>query len=213
MSLRRILIPVIIGSLIGLTLLLTPGRSKTVTISVEGQSFQVTTSARNVSDALQEAGFMLQQEDEVDPSPTTQLKDGMAISLTQAMQVSLLTDGENIQIRTTQRIPAIWLAQAGLSLNEADRILIHNQPHPPEQAVPFQQEITAQIRRAVSVTLQSGSETWVINTSAPTLGQGLWESGFSFSVSDLLIPASETPLNGALSARLVPGVVHTRILG
>jgi uncharacterized protein YabE (DUF348 family) len=204
MNLKRILIPVIIGILIGLTLLVLPD-SKAVTLLIEGQSIQVNTSASTVADVLLEAGISLQPEDEVDPPANTRLKDGQTISLTQAMQVTLHADGQNVQISTTQRIPAIWLALANLSLNEGDRLIVSGQTHPPEQAVLFQPEITARIRRAVSISLQSGSEKWVIKSSAPTLGQGLWEAGFSFTVSDLLTPSPDTPLTTDLNAHLVPG--------
>ncbi len=204
MNLKRILIPILIGTLIGLVLLISPG-SKTVTLLVEGQSIQVNTSARTVAGALDEAGFILQPFDEVAPPAKTRLKDGQTITYTQSMQVNLQADGQTTQIRTAQRIPAIWLAQAGLSLGEEDRLLIAGQAHPPEQAVPFQEEINAHIQRAVTITVQSGSQSWVIKSSAPTLGQGLWEAGFSFTVSDFLSPSPDTPLTSDISARLVPG--------
>ena len=204
MNLKRILIPAAAGILIGLVLLLSSG-SKTVTITVEGQSFQVTSSGRTVADALLDAGFSLQPEDQVDPPAKTRLKEGQQIELRQAMLVSLEADGQQVQFRTTQRIPAIWLAQANLSLEEGDRLLIAGQPHPPEQAVPFQPEVQASLRRAVTISLQSGSQSWVIHSSAATLAQGLWEAGVSLSVSDLVIPAPETPLTTDISARLVPG--------
>jgi uncharacterized protein YabE (DUF348 family) len=204
MTFKRILILAVLGALIGLALLLFPG-SKEVTITVEGQSIQVTTDARTVGEALLEAGFQLQPEDEVEPPVKSRLKNGQKITLTQAMLVTLQADGKTTHLKTTQRIPSIWLAQTDIPLKEGDRLLIEGQPHLPEQAVPFQKEISASIRRAVTISLLSGSDSWTILSSAPTLGQGLWEAGFIFSVSDLLIPSPDTPLNEDISARLVPG--------
>jgi uncharacterized protein YabE (DUF348 family) len=204
MNPKRILIPVAIGVLIGLVLLLQPG-TRQVTIIVEGQPIVKETTARTVGEAIQQAGLSLFPEDEVDPPATTRLKDGQTVRLTQSMLVTLQADGQAIQIRTAQRIPAIWLAQAGLDLNEGDRLTISGQAHPPEQAVPFQPELAARVHRAVTISLQSGSNSWTIQSSAPTLGQGLWEAGFTFTVSDLLIPAPDTPLTEDLTVRMVPG--------
>jgi len=204
MNLKRVLIPVVIGVAIGLILLLQPG-ARQVTILVEGQPIETTTTARTVGEALEQAGIGLLPEDEVDPPADTRLKNGQTIQLTQSMLVTIHADGQTTRVRTAQRIPAIWLAQAELSLNEGDRLTLSGQTHPPEQAVPYQPEITAEIRRAVTISLSSGTNSWEIRSSAPTLGQGLWEAGFSFTVSDLLVPSPDTPLTADLSVRMVPG--------
>ena len=204
MNLKRILIPAAIGVLIGLILLLQTG-TRQVTIIVEGQPIERETTARTVGEALQQAGFTVLPEDEIDPPAKTRLKDGLMIHLTQSMLVTMQADGQTVQIRTAQRIPAIWLAQAGLDLNEGDRLTISGQAHPPEQAVLFQPEITARVHRAVTISLQSGANSWTIQSSAPSLGQALWEAGFTFTVSDLLVPSADTPLIEDLSVRMVPG--------
>lgn len=204
MNLKRVLIPVVIGVAIGLILLLQPG-ARQVTILVEGQPIETTTTARTVGEALEQAGIGLLPEDEVDPPADTRLKNGQTIQLTQSMLVTIHADGQTTRVRTAQRIPAIWLAQAELSLNEGDRLTLSGQTHSPEQAVPYQPEITAEIRRAVTISLSSGTNSWEIRSSAPTLGQGLWEAGFSFTVSDLLVPSPDTPLTADLSVRMVPG--------
>jgi len=204
MTLKRILIPVSIGVLIGLILLLRPG-TRPVTIIVEGQTIERETTARTVGEALQQAGFSLLPEDEIDPPANTRLKNGQTIRLTQSMLVTLQADGQAIQLRTAQRIPSIWLAQAGLSLNEGDRLSLSGQTHPPEQAVLYQPEISAKLHRAVTISLQSGANSWTIQSSAATLGQALWEAGFTFTVSDLLLPSPDTPLTEDLSVRMIPG--------
>jgi uncharacterized protein YabE (DUF348 family) len=205
---RKILIPVAAGILIALVLLAVFGvfpTQKNVTILVEEQPIELTTTARTVGEALESLGFPPKPEDEITPAVDTRLRDGDTISYTPAFQVSLTADGQEYLITTTQRVPAIWLAQAGLTLAPEDQLVIYGQNHSPDQPVTFQPHISAEVRRAVTITLQRGANQWTILSAAATLGQALWEAGFNISISDLLTPAPETPLAGPVTARLVPG--------
>jgi uncharacterized protein YabE (DUF348 family) len=205
MKARKYLLPGLIGlSILVVVILLLP-RQKAVTILLEGQPIEITTSARTVADALAEAGFPLQEYDEVSPSGNTRLKDGDSISINPASNITIWADGSAHSIRTAQRIPSIWLAQAGLELGPADQLRVNGEPAPPELPLPFTPEITVELQRAVLVTLQSGGQTWVFQSAAANLGKALWDEGFRLSASDVLTPSPSTPLTGDLTASLVPG--------
>lgn len=206
MSVKRILLLVGVGiAAAAVLLLLTLPGTKTVTILVEEQPITLTTSAGTVAEVLTEAGFPLQPADEVDPGANRRIADGGTISLTQSMEIYLWADGELHTIHTTQRIPMVWLTQAGVALEEGDQLWVKGVPAEPEFGVPFQRRVTAELRRAHAINLESAGQSWTILSAAPTLGQALWQAGIRLNASDVLTPGPETPLTGDLDARLVQG--------
>jgi len=205
MSVKRILLLVGIGLAAAAVLLLTLPGTKTVTILVEEQPIAVTTTAGTAGEILAKAGFQLQPGDEVEPGANRRVGDGDTISLTQAVEVSLWADGELHTVHTTQRIPMVWLAQAEVVLEEGDQLWVNGAPAEPEFGVPFQRQITAELRRAHAITLQNAGQSAKILSAAPTLGQALWQAGIRLNASDVLTPGPETPLTGDLTAQLVQG--------
>ncbi|MBN2045772.1 MAG: DUF348 domain-containing protein [Anaerolineales bacterium] len=193
-----------IGLAIAILLLILPGQ-QTVTILVEGQPVEVTTSARRVADVLADAGFPLNQGDEVSPGPNSIVRNGETISLTQASLVSIHVNGETETFTSTERSPGLWFEQAGVILSEEDRILVNGQQVDPAGKVPYSARISVEVRRAVKISLTRAGETWQISSSAPTLGRALWDAGFLLTPSDLLTPSPETPLEQEINAVWVPG--------
>jgi uncharacterized protein YabE (DUF348 family) len=201
---KRLPILLGIGLVIALLLLVLP-RQRTVTIRVEGQPVEVTTSARQAADILEEAGFPLNPGDEVDPAPNTRIRNGGTITLTQASLISIHDGGEVQTLSATSRSPALWLEQAGIALEAEDRLLVNGQEIDPAGRVPFSRRITLEVRRAVEIKLTRGGETWTIKSAAPTLGRALWDAGFTLSPSDVLTPGAESPLTGDIAAAWIPG--------
>ncbi|HKJ28179.1 MAG TPA: ubiquitin-like domain-containing protein, partial [Anaerolineales bacterium] len=205
---RKILFPAAAGIVIALIILavtLTGPPTKTVTVVFEGQPIEVSTSAREVSGALEELGFSPKPEDEIEPAANTRLEDGQTITYTPAIQVNLNADGESFTLITPERTPSAWLAETGIDLAAEDRLTINGQRALPEQPIGYLPVVDAEVRRAVTIDLHSNAGQWRIRSAAPTLGQALWEAGFNFTVSDVLTPAPETPLNESLTAQLQSG--------
>ncbi|MFN2146673.1 MAG: ubiquitin-like domain-containing protein [Anaerolineales bacterium] len=205
MSKFRLPILVAIGLTGAIILLLMIPRSRTVTILVEGQPVTVTTSARRVADILDEAGFPLGEADAVSPAADQRVGDGDTITLAQASRITIQADGETTSFYSTERTPTAWLAESGLTLAPADRLVVNGQEISPEKQMLYQPRLNVEIRRAVTISLESAGRLWTIQSSAPTLGRALWDAGFQLSSSDVLTPDPETPLTGDLSAVLVPG--------
>lgn len=200
----KILIPAAAGILIILVLLLLPSQ-KTVNILIEGMPVEVETKARNVRGALEDLGVSPKPGDEIAPSLDTRLEDGLTITYRPSFQVILSADGQETTLTTTQRTPSTWLVEAGITLAPEDRLLVSGQVQPPDQPILYQAVVHAEVRRAVTINLQSSAGQWVIHSAAVTLGEALWEAGFNFTVSDVLSPPPETPLTGTLNAQLQPG--------
>lgn len=111
------------------------------------------------------------------------------------LQVHIL-DGEQIfSIRTEANLPQTWLQEAGLRLEEGDRLLFHGLPIDPSRPLNVQGELTLQIRRAHLVTLQTEDGIRTFRSAAETLGAALREQGYALYAADRCFPPLTTPLD------------------
>ncbi len=180
---------------------------KTVTITFEGQSFSLPTTALTVSGALKDAGIQVGKKDFVLPPKNTWLKDGQVILVRKASQISIRKGDEVFELETPERIPSNWLIEAGIDLNPGDHIIIEGKTHLPEQEVVYAPSYHVDIRPGKEIRLQRGDDETLLYSGALTLGQALWESGIRMHTGDILLPPPETPLDGPLSATLVDGTL------
>ncbi|MBL8103470.1 MAG: G5 domain-containing protein, partial [Anaerolineales bacterium] len=73
-----------------------------------------------------------------------------------------------------------------------------------DQSITTKGSIQLQLRRAVSVTLNTPQGERTLQTSALTVGQALSEAGLSLSINDLINPPAETALTGATTVTYSP---------
>lgn len=111
-----------------------------------------------------------------------------------------MVDGQIFSLVSTQRIPSNILAEVGVTLHPDDRILYLGTQASADLPLPAKDELLLFIRRSVVMTINSSDgESWLINTSAQTIGEAFKEAGFILYASDSLSPQPETPLFGDLS--------------
>jgi uncharacterized protein YabE (DUF348 family)/3D (Asp-Asp-Asp) domain-containing protein len=180
---------------------------KTVTISFEGQPFPLTTSAFTVGGALRDAGIETSRKDFVQPAKGSLLKDGEVILVRKASLVTILANGEEVEIETPERIPADWMVEAEIPLNPGDEILIDGKVHPSNREVLYAPSYSVEVRPGKEVRLWRGEQETVFTSGALTLGQALWDAGIRLRAGDVLTPPPETPLNGPLTATLEEGTL------
>ena len=121
----RALVPVIAGAAVlavGGGSLAYAGLRSDVTMSVDGQATQVTTSAQTVGDLLAAQHLAVGPHDVVAPSTTTELHDGTRVSIQYGRQVTVSVDGAPQTIWTTatdvgSAISALGLDTAGADLS------------------------------------------------------------------------------------------------
>ena len=202
---RHIRLGVLILALILLvSAALTIGLRKTVTLTIDGQSHPVTTYALRVSDLMRSQGIALSPEDELTPSLDAWLSNGGTITLQHAIPVQILSAGQIYSLYTAERLPSGLLAQAGVTLLPADQLLSNGHPVDPSQPFPPDAKtISLQILPSLSFTLHDGSQTQSLASTAASLGQALWASGYALYDADRLSPPAETPLRSGLAATLV----------
>ena len=91
---------------------------------------------------------------------------------------------ENGQVRVASMgngIPAAILAEAGVALDAADKILVNGIPHPADEPIDSNGLVTLQVRRAVPVTLIAPNRQITLNTAAATVGEVIQEAGLGLS--------------------------------
>jgi uncharacterized protein YabE (DUF348 family) len=181
------------------------GLRKTVTITFEGQSFPLPTTALTVGGALRDADIQVGKKDFVLPPTNTWLKDGQVILVRKASQITIRKGEEVFELETPERIPSNWLLAEGITLNPGDEVVIEGKAHPPDQEVVYAPSYHVDIRPGKEIKLMRGGEETLLYSGALTLGQAMWEAGIRLRAGDVLLPPPETPLNGPLSATLVEG--------
>jgi uncharacterized protein YabE (DUF348 family) len=122
----------------------------------------------------------------------------LACTPRQTFQVNIL-DGERVlRIETEARRPEIWLQEAGLHLQQGERLLLHGLPIDASQELPLFGSLTLQIRRPHRLTLHAAGESHTFYTAAETIGEALREQGYELYAADRCLPPLATPLESDL---------------
>lgn len=210
-TIRSLFFP-ILAIIIGTTTLSLLVLHKEVTLVIDGQSQQISTFALTVGGMLQSTKVSLGPQDKLEPPAGKWLQDGDTVTLNRALPVQVLADGRVYHLLTAERLPKNLLTQAGILLGEEDRLLWQGSPIEPEFLLPRQAGVL-QVVRALSFTLQENGQKTIYRSSAPSLGQALWENGVVLSAADRLNPSPLTPLTLGLEATLErarPVIIQTQ---
>ncbi len=212
-------LPVVI--LIILALIIVP---KQVTLSIDGESKSVKTSAFTVAGVLNKEGIPLREADAIAPGPDSWLWGGEEIDIQRARYIHIRADDETKTLFTPERVPVVLLAQAGINLSPDDQLLADGVPILIDEPLSAARDHSLQIRRAGQFSVELGSQTESFVSTAATLGQALWEQGIRLYNGDQLTPSSEAPVHGGqIQAKLVRSqeliirvhdqTIHTRSIG
>lgn len=186
-------------SIIGL-LLVVFGMAKVVYVVIEGEALRVRTHATNVSGVLKAAGIETIAEDLILPNPGARVEDGDVVRVALADLVTLDVDRQSIPVLTAALAPADILAAAGFDLLPADRVWVDGLRLLDASLIPNVRPRNIRVEKAVSIPVVVDGIRQEIYSAAPTLGEALWESGFSLREGDRLMPDADTPLEEVESA-------------
>lgn len=195
----RLLTFISIGMILAGAALTWFGTERTVLLEVDGTSRTVLTRALTVNGAVKAAGYVIEPADRIIPGPSAFLLSQRVIRLDRAQTVKVENnlDGTSKTLLSSERIPANLLAAAGIPLFPGDRLTINGMDVDPySQLTPGSSSTELNFHPAVAVTLQDGSKSKVLYSSADTLVEALWQSGISLSLGDQIAPAANTRLVG-----------------
>ncbi len=108
--------------------------------------------------------------------------------------VTIIDRDQITTLQTDELVPAAILAEAGITLNPNDRILVNGLAVNPQLPI-TNNPITLQIRRAVSVTISSPQGERQIQTSVFTVGEALDEANYQVQAEDRVDPPINSPIS------------------
>lgn len=118
--------------------------------------------------------------------------------------VTLLDGDQILSLQTDATTPAAILAQAGVALSPADRILYRGVDLPVDFSLPPGGPYTLQIHRAHTLTLITPDGQTTLQSAAATVGQALAQTGLQLYAADYIEPPLETPLSTDLTVTYRP---------
>lgn len=176
------------------SVLLYSSTAKAVTILMDDEVIRARSHAKDIAGVLQAVGIHTAPEDQVFPAPDSSLQDGDAIHIVRADTVNINLDGEMTSIRTAELSPANVLAEAGYRLYPGDRVWVDGARLSDSTQLVTQRPNLIRVKRAMRLAIDVDGRLLEIRSAAPTLGEALWEAGFTIQVGDRLTPGPETAL-------------------
>jgi len=170
---------------------------QTITIDIDGEEQTVTTWAWTVGDALSAAEIPVIEGDIVTPAINERLSSDGKVSIKKAFWVSITADGKTQSLWTAERQPQKLLDMANINPSPNDHLLWNGIPIEIEKELPKTPSHSLQIQRASTVVVTENGQQSQFATTAPTLGQALWDEGITLNRSDQLEPGFETPTKGS----------------
>ncbi len=165
--------------------------NKDVTLSVDGEARNLTTTSRTVGDFLGAEGIVVGEHDVVAPAPDTSLSDGARIAIRYGRQVRLTVDGRAHSFWTTATNVEDALRSRRLDPTDGDLSTSRSAAIGREGLV-----VTMATRKTVEV--RAGKTERKLQTTAQTVGEALAQAKIKVDRDDIT--------NRAAGARLTNGM-------
>ena len=168
---------------------------KSVTLTIDGQSREVSTYAATAGEILADEGLSPAAHDVVLPAPDEAVGDGDTVVLNRARPLVLTVDGVRREVHTTALSVDAALEQLGyraddlvLSASRSERLPLDG--------------MNLAIQTPKAVTLVADGQQRVVSTTAATAGDLLAEQGIALSPTDTTSLKATQPLLDAMVLRI-----------
>lgn len=133
----------------------------------------------------------------------------LAFSLVSCQSLSprsvTILDGDTVlPVTTSETVPLLILADAGITPQPTDRVLVNGIPYKLDQDISLDGDWHLQLIRSISVKLITPQGEQNLQTSALTVGDFLKENGFATSLNDKVAPPLTTPITDSLTITFSP---------
>ncbi|HEU4490530.1 MAG TPA: ubiquitin-like domain-containing protein [Jiangellales bacterium] len=156
----------------------------TVTLSVDGESQQVSTFARNVEGVLDAEGIELGEHDVVAPSPESSIQDGTEISVRYGRLLTVTVDGAEREIWTTALSVEEALAELGIRAEGAE-LSVSRSLGIARGGLDFE----VRTPKDITVTVDGGTQEYT--TTALTVTEALTDVGVALGELDRISPDAD----------------------
>jgi len=162
-------------------------KSKTVSISVDGQVRKVHTFGSTVADALKAEKVQVGDHDNVAPSLNSKLQDGQEIAVQYGRQLTVNADGTKKAYWTTADSVNEALADLGLRYDGAQLSTSRSAPL-------GRQGLELTVTTPKTVQIVHLGKVVTVKSLASTVGQALTQAKIAWDSDDRITPAAATPL-------------------
>jgi uncharacterized protein YabE (DUF348 family) len=197
-----ITILVLIAGAVGGTLI---AMTKSVTITVDGQTRVISTLAGSVRGALEAAGLTAGEHDVLAPALDQPVTDGSAIALNRGRLLTVTIDGSTREIWTTARTVEAALAELGQDSRQLSLSADRSRELPLEGF-----SLTAATLHTVTLTDGTAAATTLV-TPAATVSDLLVGQQIALGAQDTVTPALDTPLADGAAVAITRTVVSTAV--
>lgn len=153
------------------------GTKKTVALTVNGEQQEILTHANTVGELLKQHDIVVANDDFLQPSVNTSIKNNLVVEWEQARQIEITVDGEIQTINTTEHLVSEILAKANVQINEHDAIT----PAADAEVGPNNK---IAIEKAFEVTLLDGNEEEKVWSTSTTVADFLKQSNIQLNEFD-----------------------------
>lgn len=205
---------VVLAILAGVALAVDYFTKTSATITINGQVLHLRTHADTVAAALDEAGVLLDPEDQVWPAPEMALADGEIIAVRKAHAVALQIGPAVRQIRTQATHPLEILAGQGIRPGVHDRVQVNGADYSPEQLAVLTWPIaplTIRVIPSVPLTIDDAGRRFIVYTTQADVGRALDSAGLKLYLADRVTPALSAPVSAGLIVTIERSVPFTVI--
>lgn len=169
--------------------------SKSVTLTLDGRSQQVSTMDTTVEQLLNHRNVTLSSYDRVTPSPSTGIREGQTITIDFARPVQLSIDGVNTTTWTTARTVRDVLAEK--------QILKTAWVDLPAETAIEREGIALNIRMPKKIVLTVNKKKATVTTTAANVDQLLRSQNITLGSMDRSVPSLTTPLAAGMKIKIV----------
>jgi len=169
------------------------GKSKTVSLSIDGQVQKVHTFGSTVADALKAKKIQVGERDLVAPALDAKLQDGQEIAVQYGRQLTVNADGTKKTFWTTADSVNEALADLGLRYDGAFLSTSRSAPI-------GRQGLELEVRTPKTVQFVRQGKAVSVKSMAMTVAEALKGAGVAYDADDRITPATATALK--------PGVVN-----
>jgi uncharacterized protein YabE (DUF348 family) len=179
-----------------------------VQLVINDRPFTVRTHQPTVAALLEELHLPLTPEDIVVTPLDTALTQGGQVVIRKAQPVTLRADALELHLRTHAHTVADFLREAGVTFDPHDRVTVAGEEVDPDSALtasaPYaasdgnpstlwdQPPLQMEVVRAVPITVHDGTVPINILSTAPTVGQALFDEGMLVYLGDEVTPTLGT---------------------
>ena len=161
---------------------------KSVTVDVNGEPIELTTSAGDVSGALEAAGVEIGEKDLVYPAPSDALESGDTVTVRTAKPVAVTIDGGEAQEFTTT---AATVSDFLKELPGAG-----GSSHAYAEDEPVTDNMTIDLTSPKIVAIHDGGKTTYTAVAAKTVSELLTSRGVLVDSNDRVSPGMDAPVTG-----------------